>query len=305
MKKKDCLVVIVGPTGIGKTDLSIEIAQHFNTQILSCDSRQMYRELKIGTAAPEPGQLQIVKHHFIGNLSIHDYYNASKFEVQALDLLQTTFKTHNPVIMTGGSGLYIDALTKGIDDLPTIPPEIRSRLIHEWETLGIEPLKERLEQIDPEYFQLADLNNPKRILKALEVYEMTGKPYSTFRTSSIKERPFRIITIGLNMDREKLYERINLRVDKMLEAGLVEEARKFYAHKHLNSLNTVGYKELFGYFNNEYDLEEAIRLIKRNSRRYAKRQLTWFNRDKNIKWFHPLQKQDIIAHIEAELDPLP
>lgn len=291
------LVVIIGPTGIGKTDLSIEIAKELNSDIISCDSRQMYRELNIGTAVPEPEQLKAVKHHFIGNLSIHDYYNASEFEFQTLDLLNKLFMSNNYAIMTGGSGLYVNAVVKGIDDLPTIDQDIRNSLINLLKDKGIAHLQEKLKEIDPEYYQLADINNSKRLLKALEVYEMTGKKYSSFRTESTKERPFKIKQVGLTMDRDELYKRINLRVDSMLEAGLIEEAKQFHKFKNLNSLNTVGYKELFGYFDKEYDLEEAIRLIKRNSRRYAKRQLSWFNRDDSIHWFHPHNKTEILEFI--------
>ena len=294
------LVVIVGPTGIGKTDVSIEVSKQLNTEIISCDSRQMYRELKIGTAAPEAEQLNAVPHHFIGNLSIHDYYNASEFEFQTLNLLEGLFQKSNFAVMTGGSGLYVDAVVKGIDDLPTIDPDIRKMFLEKLGNEGLASLKSRLKEIDPDYYEIADLNNSKRILKALEVYEMTGKPYSTFRTKNIKQRPFHVIQIGLTMDREKLYERINLRVDKMLEAGLVEEAKNYYPYKHLNSLNTVGYKELYGHFDGNYDFDEAIRLIKRNSRRYAKRQFTWFKRDASIQWFEPHELEKIIMHIQEQ-----
>jgi len=294
------LAVIIGPTGIGKTDLSIEIALALKAEIISCDSRQMYRELKIGTAAPEPFQMATVKHHFIGNLTIHDYYNAGEFEVETLKLLGFLFKFNDYTVMTGGSGLYIDAVVKGIDDLPTIDPLVRNKYISLLQEKGIEHLQKLVEQVDPNYFNLADTNNSKRLLKALEVWEMTGKPYSSFRTSTVKQRPFRIKQVGLQMDRDELYNRIDLRVDKMLQAGLIDEARNFYPYKHLNSLNTVGYKELFGHFDGEYDLEEAIRLIKRNSRRYAKRQITWFNRDKTIRWFHPSQKDDILNYIKED-----
>lgn len=291
------LIVIVGPTGIGKTDLSIEIAKQLNAEIISCDSRQMYRELKIGTAVPTPTQLAQVQHHFIGNLSIHDYYNAAQFETEALSLLERIFKYSNYALMVGGSGLYADAVTKGIDDLPTISKEVREKLLEEYEEKGLLYLQERLKKIDGDYYQIADLNNSKRVLKALEVYEMTGKKYSQLRTKTIKKRDFIIKKIGLTMDREKLYRRINLRVDEMIKEGLVEEAKQFLPYKNNNSLNTVGYKELFGYFSGEYDLNEAIRLIKRNSRHYAKRQLSWFHRDKEIEWFSPFQKEEILKHL--------
>lgn len=298
IKKKDnTLVVILGPTGIGKTDLSIEIAKTLNTEILSCDSRQMYRELKIGTAVPEPQQLAAIQHHFIGNLSIHDYYNVSLFEQQALEKLTRLFKYQDFAVMTGGSGLYIDALVKGIDDRPAVNPNVRANLLNRLKTEGLEILQEELKKIDPEYYEIADIQNSKRIIKALEVYYSSGKLYSSFRSNQVKERSFNIIQIGLQMEREELYQRINLRVDKMVEAGLVEEARQFFPHRHLNALNTVGYKELFDHFAGNYDLDEAIRLIKRNSRHYAKRQMTYWNRDKSIHWFHPSQKQEILNFI--------
>jgi len=296
--KKHTLVIILGPTGIGKTDLSIEIAQELNTDIISCDSRQMYRELKIGTAVPEPMQLAQVRHHFIGNLSIHNYYNASVFETETISLLDKIFKQKEYVIMTGGSGMYIDAVTKGIDELPTIDEETRTYFLEMYKQHGISKLKEELKKVDPEFYTQVDINNAKRIRKALEVFKITGKKYSSLRTNTNKNRPFNIIKIGLTMDREKLYQRINLRVDLMIKAGLVDEARKFHNYKDLNALNTVGYKELFGYFENKYNLEEAIRLIKRNSRRYAKRQITWWNRDNDIKWFNPSQKKEIITEIK-------
>lgn len=291
------LVVIIGPTGIGKTDLSLNIAKALDSHIISCDSRQMYRELKIGTAAPTAEQLSTVPHHFIGNLSIHDYYNAAEFEFQTLDLLKDLFKDSNYAVMTGGSGLYVNAVIKGIDELPTVSEEIRLDLMNELQEKGLKALQNTLKEIDPDYYETADINNSKRVLKALEVYRMTGEKYSSLRTDTNKQRPFKIKQVGLMMDREELYNRINLRVDLMLEAGLIEEAKQFHEYKNLNSLNTVGYKELFGYFDNEYDLEEAIRLIKRNSRRYAKRQLSWFNRDKTIEWFHPNNYNEILNYL--------
>ncbi len=299
-KQQKTLLVIIGATGIGKTDLSIDIAQHFNAEIISCDSRQMFKELKIGTATPSNEQLQKVKHHFIGNLSVHDDYNAGQFEIDALKVIDKLFTTNPYVVMTGGSGLYADAVTKGIDDLPTISKEVREKLLNELEEKGLANFQNKLKETDPEYYAIADLNNSKRILKALEVFEMTGKKYSSLRTETVKQRDFKIIQIGLQMDRETLYERINKRVDIMVEEGLIEEARAFLPYKNNNSLNTVGYKELFGYFENQYDLNEAIRLIKRNSRHYAKRQISWFNRDKSIHWFHPSEKDKIIQFIEEQ-----
>ncbi len=295
--KKKTLIVLIGPTGIGKTDLSIELAQHFQTEILSCDSRQMFRELKIGTAAPTQEQLAAVPHHFIGHLSIHDYYSAGRYENAVLELLPGLFETKDYALMTGGSGLYVDAVVKGIDNIPRVSDAIREKYMQLLQDKGLEHLQTLVQEIDPAYYAQADTQNAKRLLKALETYEMTGQPYSSLRTNQTKARDFNIVQIGLTMDREKLYERINLRVDLMLEAGLLEEARSYYPFKELNALNTVGYKELFGYFDGAYDLEEAIRLIKRNSRRYAKRQMSWFKRDSSILWFHPTQKEEIIATI--------
>lgn len=293
------LIVIVGPTGIGKTDLSIFLAQKLATEIISADSRQFFRELKIGTAVPDDEQLQEVKHHFIGNKSIQEYYNASSFEFEVIDLLKKLFNTKNQVIMVGGSGMYVDAVCKGIDDLPEIDMEIRKQLIKKFETEGIESLRFELKRLDPDYYAVADLKNPKRLLKALEITLQTGQPYSTFRTQSIKKRDFKILKIGLNIEREKLYERIEERVDKMIENGLVDEAQLFLPFKHLNSLNTVGYKELFPYMKGAYPLERAVELIKRNSRRYAKRQLSWFNRDKEINWFRPDEREKILEFINS------
>ncbi|RLD63668.1 MAG: tRNA (adenosine(37)-N6)-dimethylallyltransferase MiaA [Bacteroidetes bacterium] len=295
------LIVILGPTGIGKTDFSIYIAQKLNTCIISSDSRQIYKELKIGTAVPSDEQLKKVKHYFIANKSIYDYYNASQFEFEVIDLLNELFKTSNNVLMVGGSGMYIDAVCNGIDNLPTIDEEVRKNLLDRLENEGIDSLRTELHKIDPDYYLTADVKNPKRILKALEVFIMTGKPYSSFLTKNKKERDFNIIKIGLNIDRQKLYERINLRVDIMIKNGLVDEARKFYKDKNLNALNTVGYKELFEYFDNKITLDKAIELIKRNSRHYAKRQLSWFNRDKSIRWFNPSEKEKVIEYINSEI----
>ncbi|MCK5822572.1 MAG: tRNA (adenosine(37)-N6)-dimethylallyltransferase MiaA [Bacteroidales bacterium] len=295
------LIVILGPTGIGKTDLSIDIAKELNTCIISSDSRQIYEELKIGTAVPSDEQLKKVKHYFIANKSIYDYYNASQFEFEVIDLLNELFKTTNNVLLVGGSGMYIDAVCNGIDDLPTIDDEVRQNLLTRLDNEGIDSLRIELHKIDPDYYLIADVKNPKRIIKALEVFIMTGKPYSSFLTKNKKERDFNIIKIGLNIDRQKLYERINLRVDIMIENGLEDEARKFYKDKNLNALNTVGYKEFFEYFDNKITLDKAIELIKRNSRHYAKRQLSWFNRDKSIKWFAPSEKEVVIDFINSEI----
>ncbi len=292
MKKK--LIIIAGPTGIGKTDLSIELAQMLDTYIISADSRQIYKELKIGVARPSEQDLSKVKHFMIANKSVFDYYSAGKYELEVLDILKDIFKEKNTALLVGGSGMYIDAVCKGIDALPDADPEIRKKLTEKYEKEGIESLRFDLKRLDPEHYEIVDLNNSKRLLRAVEVCLQTGKTYTSFLTKPNKERNFTILKIGLERERKELYDRINRRVDLMIEDGLVEEAKKYYKYKHLNSLNTVGYKELFAYFNGEYNLEEAIRLIKRNSRRYAKRQITWFKRDKEISRFHPDEKQNIL-----------
>jgi len=295
---KKTLIVIVGATGIGKTDLSIEIAEYFNTFILSSDSRQFYKELKIGTAPPTEKQLKKIKHFFIGNKSIENYYNASSFEVEVLSILEKIFLKKKFAIMVGGSGMYVDAVCNGIDDLPTVDINIRKKLIDKLENEGIESLRFDLQRMDPKHYEVVDLKNAKRILKALEISIMTNKPYSSFLKKKVKKRNFKIIKIALKMDRGKLYERINKRVDIMIENGLIEEVKKFYNKKHLNALNTVGYKEFFAHWDGEYSLEKAIELVKRNSRRLAKRQITWFKRDKNINWFYNNEKEKIINFIK-------
>lgn len=293
------LIVIVGPTGIGKTDLSIDIAKEFNTEIISSDSRQVYKELKIGTAVPTDDQLKKVKHHFIGNISIYDYYNASMFEEEVLGTLKDLFINQDYVVMTGGSGMYINAVCDGIDYLPTIDQKLRDDLIKKYEEEGIESIRLQLKMLDPVSYTKIDLKNPKRMLKALEVSIQTGKPYSSFLNDTKKKRDFNIIKIGLQRDRQELYERINTRVDQMVEEGLIEEAKRFYKDRHLNSLNTVGYKELFDCFAGNITQEKAIELIKRNSRHYAKRQISWFSRDKEIVWFHPEKEEKIIEFINS------
>jgi len=294
------LLVIGGPTAVGKTEIAIRLAKKIGTEIISADSRQIYKELNIGTAKPNIEELSTVKHHFISTHSIHNYYNASMFEIEVLELLNTLFKQYDKVIMVGGSGLYIDAVCKGIDDLPTIDPEIRKNLTERYKNEGIESLRMEIKRIDPQYYEKVDLANHKRILKALEVYYMTGRPFSTFLTSQIKHRNFRIIKVALNRKRDLLHSIINQRVDKMINQGLIEEAKELYPFKYLNALNTVGYKELFAYFDNKMSLEEAIEKIKRNTRQYARRQISWFNRFNEYKWFDP-DDSDIIEQISALL----
>ena len=295
------LIVILGPTGVGKSAISIQLAKYYNTEIVSADSRQLFRELSIGTAVPSPEELESVPHYFIQTRSIHHYYNVSEYETEALALMGELFKSKNPLILTGGSMLYIDTICKGIDDIPTVTPEIRKEVMDWYHLNGLEALQQRLLLLDPEYYVLADLQNSKRLLHAVEVCLMTGKTFTSFRTNTIRQRPFRILKIGINQQREILYDRINQRVDQMMQAGLLEEARSVYSYRDLNSLNTVGYKELFSFFDGTLTLEEAIDLIKRNSRKYARKQLTWFRRDPEIHWFEPQQVIEIKAFIDEQL----
>jgi tRNA dimethylallyltransferase len=295
------LLILLGPTGVGKTDLSIEIAKYYNTEIISCDSRQIYKEMKIGTAVPDQQTLETIPHHFIQSHSIHDYYNASKFEVEVLEKLELLFQKKDVVLMTGGSMMYIDALCKGIDDLPEVDNELRQSLMARMEAEGIESLRNELKYHDPIYYNEVDLRNPKRILHALEICLMTGKPYSSFRINQTKKRPFHIIKLGLNRDREVLYNRVNQRVDTMFSEGIEKEAIGLYPFRSLNSLNTVGYRELFDYFDGKITITEAKEKIKANSRKYARKQLTWFRRDPEIKWFTPDMKDEIIAYADQQL----
>ena len=291
------LIVLIGPTGVGKTELSLSIAEHFNTCIVSSDSRQLYADLKIGTAAPTPEQLARVKHHFVGTLQLTDYYSAAQYEAEVMSKLEELFQKNDVVVLTGGSMMYVDAICKGIDDIPTVDKDTRELMMQKYEMEGLERLCAELKILDPEYYQIVDLKNPKRVIHALEICYMTGKTYTSFRTQSTKERPFRIIKIGLTREREELYDRINRRVDEMMKDGLLEEARSVYAYKHLNSLNTVGYKEMFQYMDGEWTLDFAIEKIKQNSRIYSRKQMTWFKRDKDITWFHPDQQTEIMNHI--------
>lgn len=278
------LIVIAGPTASGKTAAAIEVARHFETVVVSADSRQFYREMSIGTAKPNAQELAAVKHYFINTLSITENYTAGKYEKQALALLNELFKTHRVVVLAGGSGLFIKAVCEGFDEFPDIDPKIRQRLNQELENQGLLYLQEKLKIADPDYYAQADINNPQRVARALEVFEGTGKPFSSFRTSAVNKRPFRILKFGLNLPREVLYNRINRRVDVMVKEGLVEEVQSLLPYRHLNALNTVGYTELFDYFDGKTDLSTAIELIKQNTRRFAKRQITWFGRDTEIGW---------------------
>jgi len=290
------LIVLIGPTGVGKTELSLRLAEHFHTCIVSADSRQLYADLKIGTAAPTPEQLRRVRHHFVGTLKLTDYYSAAQYEADVLKLLETLFDEQDTVLLTGGSMMYVDAVCKGIDDIPTVDAETRQLMLHKYETEGLEQLCAELRLLDPEYYKIVDLKNPKRVIHALEICYMTGKTYTSFRTSPKKERPFRIVKIGLTRNREELYDRINRRVEQMMEDGLLEEARRVYPYRNLNSLNTVGYKEMFKYLDGEWTLPFAMEKIKQNSRIYSRKQMTWFKRDEEIRWFHPEQEAEILEY---------
>lgn len=297
MQEKPTLIVLLGPTGIGKTDLSLSIATALDCEIISADSRQLYRDMQIGTAAPTAEQLQIVPHHFVGTLGLEEYYSAAQYETDVLNFLSTAFLQHDKILLTGGSMMYIDAVCDGIDDIPTISTEVRERVMQKYKAEGLDVLCEELRSLDPQHYAEVDLKNPRRVIHAIEVCYMTRNTFSSFRTRTRKERPFHILKIGLQREREELFYRINTRVDAMIESGLVEEARRLYSYRHLNALNTVGYKELFAYFDGEMDLSVAIEKIKKNTRVYAKKQMTWFKKDVDIHWFHPdkLSVEEVLA----------
>ena len=295
------LIVLIGPTGVGKTELSLRLAEHFHTSIVSADSRQLYADLKIGTAAPTSEQLNRVPHYLVGTLKLTDYYSAARYEEEALATLDNLFRQHDTVILTGGSMMYIDAICKGIDDIPTVDTETRELMLQRYETEGLEKLCAELKLLDPEYYRIVALKNPKRVIHALEICYMTGKTYTSFRTQQKKQRPFRIIKVGLTRDRAELYDRINRRVDIMIEEGLLEEARNVYPYRTLNSLNTVGYKEMFNYLDGTWELPFAIEKIKQNSRIYSRKQMTWFKRDEEIQWFHPEQETEILDYINTKI----
>lgn len=280
------LVVLLGPTGVGKTDLSISLAKEYNTSIISADSRQFYRGLEIGTAAPTKEHLSHAKHHLVGMLDVEDYYSVSEFETAALNIIEKEHKSHDVVVASGGSMLYIDALCNGIDQLPTIDDTLRKELYDLYEREGLDPIRAQLKMLDPVFYGEVDLKNYKRVIHALEVCLMSGKPYSSLRTKTPKKRPFEILKIGLMRERDELYSRINMRVDKMIEEGLMDEVERFYPQRNLNSLNTVGYKELFRYMDGEWSLDFAIEKIKQNTRIYSRKQMTWFKRDKGIHWIN-------------------
>lgn len=293
------LIVIVGPTGVGKTELSLRIAEKYSTEIVSADSRQIYKDIKIGTAAPTDEQLARVKHYLVGQLSLSDYYSAAKYEEEAICCLNEIFSRKDVAVLTGGSMMYIDAVCNGIDDIPTVDEITRATLLKRYEDEGLERLCAELRVLDPQYYKKVDQKNPKRVIHALEICYMTGKTYTSFRTNTKKERPFKIVKIGLNRERTELYDRINLRVDEMMKQGLLDEIKSVAEYKMCNSLNTVGYKEIFKYLDGEWSLDFAVEKIKQNSRIYSKKQITWFKRDENIKWFHPNQEKEIIEYISS------
>lgn len=292
------LIVITGPTAVGKTDLCMQVARHYDIPIVNADSRQLYRELPIGTAAPTAEQQQAVRHYFVGTLGIGDYYSASMYEQQVMTLLPQLFAVSDYALLSGGSMMYIDAVCNGIDDIPTVDDQTRSLMKQRLADEGLEALVEELRRLDPEHYEIVDRRNPRRVVHALEICHMTGRTYTSFRTAHKKQRPFQIVKIGLNRPREELYARINRRVDLMMEQGLEEEARRMFPHKGVNALNTVGYKELFDYFEGRWPLNEAVERIKGNTRRYARKQLTWFRRDQSMRWFHPDQSEQIKTYIE-------
>lgn len=294
------LIVVVGPTAAGKTKLGIALARHFHTDVISADSRQIFREMSIGTAKPGVEEREDVTHHFIDTLSVTDDYNAGKFERDVLSLLDQLFIKHDDVLMVGGSGMYVRAVCEGLDEMPEVPESVRVEILENYRSKGLSWLQQEVMENDPEYFAVVDQMNPARLMRALEIVRTTGLPASNYRVNRRVERPFSVVKIGLEIEREELYERIDARVDKMIDSGLVEEVKRLEQFKSRNALQTVGYQELFDYFDGKHDLDEAIRLIKRNSRRYAKRQMTWFKREEGIQWFHPDQLEKIITHLDGE-----
>lgn len=291
------LIVVTGPTAVGKTALTIEIAKHYGIPIINADSRQIYQELKIGTASPTAEQMQQVKHYFVGTKSITDYYNASMYEQEVVQLLEKLFVDSPVQLLSGGSMMYIDAVCNGIDDIPTVRDDIRNEMKRRYQEEGLDALCEDLRRLDPEHYEVVDRQNHRRVIHALEICYQTGKTYTSFRTQKRKERPFQIVKIGLTRDRQELYDRINQRVDTMMSEGLLDEVRSVSAFRSTNALNTVGYKELFDYIDGRWPLEEAVERIKGNTRRYARKQLTWYKRDEQVTWFHPDQQDKILKFI--------
>ena len=294
------LIVITGPTAVGKTALSLQIAERLSTPIISADSRQMYRDLRIGTAAPTEDELRRVRHYFVGTLGLTDYYSASMFEEDVLRLLQTLFSERDYALMAGGSMMYIDAVCQGIDDLPTVDDATRGELKRRLAEEGLPALVEELRRVDPEHWAVVDRQNPRRVVHALEICQMTGRTYTSFRIGEKKQRPFRIVKVGLNRDREELYDRINRRCDQMMSDGLLDEARRLLPYRHENALNTVGYKEMFACLDGRWTPEEAVERMKGNTRRYARKQLTWLKRDPEIRWFSPNEVQKITDYLNID-----
>ncbi|WP_311439892.1 tRNA (adenosine(37)-N6)-dimethylallyltransferase MiaA [Hoylesella buccalis] len=294
------LVVLLGPTGVGKTEVALQIAEHLQSPIINADSRQLFAEIPIGTAAPTKEQQERVKHYFVGTLHLTDYYSAAKYEEDVLQLLNQLFNQQQMALLSGGSMMYIDAVCQGIDDIPTVDEATRRLMKRKLETEGLDALVAELKVLDPEHYKIVDLHNPRRVVHALEICYMTGNTYSSYRTNTKKIRPFNIIKIGLNRPREEMYERINNRVLKMMKQGLIEEAKAVYPQKGLNALNTVGYKELFAYFDGDISLDDAILKIQSNTRQYMRKQVTWFKRDNQIKWFSPTNIEEIINYIDDQ-----
>ena len=293
------LIVVTGPTAVGKTALCLQLASHYGIPIINADSRQIYRELRIGTAAPTEEQLRQVRHYFVGTLELDDYYSASMYEQQVTELLQQLFATADYALLAGGSMMYIDAVCNGIDDIPTVDDETRATMKRRLATEGLEALCEELRRLDPEHYAIVDRQNPRRVVHALEICHMTGRTYTSFRKNERKARPFNIVKIGLNRPREVLYQRINQRVDQMMADGLLDEARQLLPRRHLNALNTVGYKEMFAHLDGTWTLSEAVERMKGNTRRYARKQLTWFKKDSEVNWFTPDDQDNIIRHIQG------
>lgn len=297
--KKQTLIVITGPTGVGKTELALRMAEHLSVPIVNADSRQIYAELPIGTAAPTPEQLKRVKHYFVGSHSVTDYYSASMYEQDVLSILAAHPQSN--FLLSGGSMMYIDAVCNGIDDIPTIKDEIRTLMMQRYEEEGLEPLCDELRKLDPKYWEIVDRKNHRRVIHALEICHQTGKTYTSFRTNEKKERPFDVIKIGLNREREELYQRINQRTLQMIADGIIEEAKEMYKYRHLNALNTVGYKEMFEYLDGLTTLDETIFKLQSNTRRYARKQLTWFKKDAQMRWFNPDNIEEILNYTTALL----
>jgi len=295
------LIVITGPTAVGKTALTLQLSARYHTPVVNADSRQMFRQIPVGTAAPTPAEQALAPHLFVGCLDLEQYYSASMYESDALDAIARIHATSDVALLSGGSMMYIDAVCNGIDDIPTVNDQVRQDVKRLYAELGLQPLLDRLRQLDPQHYAEVDRQNPRRVMHALEICLQTGRPYSSFRTGRHKQRPFHIIKIGLNRDRDELYRRINSRVDQMMSHGMMEEALALYHLRHLNALNTVGYKELFAYMDGRWTLDEAVERIKGNTRRYARKQLTWFKRDQAIRWFHPDDTEDILGYIDERI----